>query len=118
MTATDANLNRSINERAVTAGSDEAIALIKKPAFTARAIYVGEYIDLRHFVRSKRVIAQQPAITAVTGGGLAILYRYGAVVFFDASLSVVVQHDAFLATENVYGKFFEELLVLDAEDCR
>jgi uncharacterized Rmd1/YagE family protein len=87
MTATDTNLHTPVSKSAASNGSDDAIAVIKKAAFTARAIYVGEYIDLRHFVRSKRVIAQQPAITPVTGGGLAILYRYGAVVFFDASLT-------------------------------
>jgi uncharacterized Rmd1/YagE family protein len=58
---------------------------ITKTAFPVRAVYVGEHIDLRPYVRSKRVQAQQPAIVAVSGGGLAILYRYGAVVFFDVA---------------------------------
>jgi uncharacterized Rmd1/YagE family protein len=85
MTATDAPLDSPLNERAIPADGPVTY-VIEKPVFSARAIYVGEYIDLRHFVRSKRVIAQQPAITAIIGGGLAILYRYGAVVFFDAPL--------------------------------
>jgi uncharacterized Rmd1/YagE family protein len=58
---------------------------IDKPTFMACAFYVGEHIDLRSFVHSKRVLAQQPAIVGVPGGGIAILYRYGAVVFFDVS---------------------------------
>ena len=41
--------------------------------------------DMRPFVHTKRVLAQQPAITGVTGGGVAFVYRYGAVVFFDVS---------------------------------
>lgn len=60
---------------------------IAKSAFSARAVYVGEQIDLRPFVRSRRVPAQQPAIAAVQGGGVAIIFRYGAVVFFDVSIA-------------------------------
>lgn len=53
--------------------------------FAARALYVGESLDLRSFVQSTRVLAQQPvtvAVNDVASGGLAVLYRYGAVVFF------------------------------------
>jgi uncharacterized Rmd1/YagE family protein len=69
----------------MSASDDEQQALptITKTAFPVRAIYVGEHIDLRPFVRSKRVLAQQPAVVPVRGGGLAVLYRYGAVVFVD-----------------------------------
>ena len=60
-------------------------AQIEKPTFLARAFYVGEHLDLRSYMQSTRVSAQQPAIVAVKGGGLAMMYRYGAVVFFDVS---------------------------------
>lgn len=66
---------------------------ITKPTFPVRAVYVGEHIDLRGFCRSKRVPAQQPAIVAIPDGGLAILYRYGAVVFVDV---LVEQQHQFL----------------------
>lgn len=87
MTTADLDFTRSPNQRALLASTGRATVHIEKTTFSARAIYVGEFIDLRHFVRSKRVIAQQPGIMAITGGGLAILYRYGALVFFDASLA-------------------------------
>jgi uncharacterized Rmd1/YagE family protein len=60
---------------------------ISKSKFLARALYVGERIDLLPFVKSARVTAQQPATVAVEGGGLAVLYRYGAAVFFDVALA-------------------------------
>ncbi len=58
---------------------------IDKPTFLARAWYVGEHIDLRSYVQTSRISAQQPAIAEVKGGGLVMMYRYGAVVFFDVS---------------------------------
>jgi uncharacterized Rmd1/YagE family protein len=56
---------------------------ISKTQFLAQALYVGERIDLRSFVKASRVIAQLPATVAIDGGGMAVLYRYGAAVFFD-----------------------------------
>jgi uncharacterized Rmd1/YagE family protein len=61
-------------------------ATIEKPNFVARSLYIGEHIDLRPFLRAKRTPAQQPAIVSFSGGGLVLVFRYGAVVFFDASL--------------------------------
>jgi uncharacterized Rmd1/YagE family protein len=55
--------------------------------FAGRALYVGERIDLRSLVKSPRVAAQLPATVPVDGGGVAVLYRYGAAVFFDAALA-------------------------------
>ena len=65
---------------------EQAALTITKPTFPARAVYVGEHIDLRGFVQAKRIPAQQPAIVAMPDGGLAMVYRYGAVVFFDVLL--------------------------------
>jgi len=70
-------------------------AAIAKPNFSARALYVGERIDLRSFVKSSRVIAQLPATVSIDGGGMAVLYRYGAAVFFDVATA---DQERFLAT--------------------
>ena len=67
---------------------DQVAALtITKLSFAARAVYIGEHIDLRGFVQSKRIPAQQPAIVPIPDGGLAMIYRYGAVVFFDVEVT-------------------------------
>ena len=79
------NVGTRSNDLAIPSVTHPTPLPIDKPTFLASAVYVGEHIDLRPFVHSKRVLAQQPAITGVTGGGVAILYRYGAVVFFDVS---------------------------------
>jgi len=74
--------------------SEQPPAAIAKSSFAARALYVGERIDLRSFVKSARVIAQQPA-TVKLDGGVAVLYRYGATVFFDVASA---DQERFLAT--------------------
>lgn len=58
---------------------------IDKTAFEARACYLGERIDLRGYLGSARIGAQRPAQVWLPDGGVAILYRYGAVVFFDTT---------------------------------
>jgi required for meiotic nuclear division protein 1 len=75
--------------------SEHHPSTIAKASFSARAVYVGERIDLRTMVRAPRVVAQQPATVPVEGGGLAVLYRYGAAVFFDVTPR---DQDRFLAT--------------------
>jgi uncharacterized Rmd1/YagE family protein len=49
--------------------------------FEARALLVGERIDLRGFELPDR-LAVDPLSLRV-GGGIAVVFRYGAVVFFD-----------------------------------
>jgi uncharacterized Rmd1/YagE family protein len=71
---------------------DNQAVAISKSMFSARALYVGERIDLRKYLPPGRVTAQQPA-TVPVDGGLAILFRYGAVVFFDAATA---DHEQFL----------------------
>ena len=51
----------------------------------ARALYIGERIDLRKFLQASRVAAQQPATVHLEEGGTAILFRYGAAVFINGS---------------------------------
>ncbi|HVT28342.1 MAG TPA: RMD1 family protein [Lacipirellulaceae bacterium] len=53
--------------------------------FLAHAVYVGEQINLRSLVQSQRIFAQQPATIGIEGGGITVLYRYGAAVFFDVT---------------------------------
>ncbi len=52
--------------------------------FKARALLVSERIDLRTWKTEER-LASNPLALAVPGGGLAVLFRYGVVVFFDAT---------------------------------
>ena len=54
-------------------------------SFAARAIYIGERIDLRKYVQASRIAAQQPAIIPLQDSGTAIVFRYGAAVFIDGS---------------------------------
>jgi uncharacterized Rmd1/YagE family protein len=60
------------------------ITPIAKPEFTARAILVGERLDLRSFESAAR-LALGPLAVSVSGGGIAVLFKFGAVVFFDVA---------------------------------
>jgi uncharacterized Rmd1/YagE family protein len=75
-----AEVERSSNRLATKA--------ITKPQFKALALYVGEHIDLRAYLKATRVGAQQPALISLDDRGIALLYRYGAVVFFDTTSAV------------------------------
>ena len=86
MATTDLKPAKPLPKLARPSEKRQAALPITKPTFPVRAVYVGEHIDLRGFLRSKRVPAQQPAVVAIPHGGLAILYRYGAVVFVDVLL--------------------------------
>lgn len=48
----------------------------------ARAMLLGERIDLRSRFAGE-VLARNPLTVPVKGGGVAVLFRYGAVVLFD-----------------------------------
>ncbi len=67
--------------------SEQVPTVNAKSTFMARALYIGERIDLRSFVKKSRVIGQKPATVAIEGGGICVLYRYGATVFIDATLA-------------------------------
>ena len=56
----------------------------RRPDFKARALLLAERIDLRNW-RIEERLASHPAALVVPGGGLAVLFRYGVVVFFDAT---------------------------------
>jgi len=54
--------------------------LIEKRGFSARAVLVGERIDVRALPATDR-LASGPVAVSV-GGGVAVLFRYGVVVLF------------------------------------
>jgi uncharacterized Rmd1/YagE family protein len=87
MAITELKSARSIPKLAKASEKQQAALTISKPTFPVRAVYVGEHVDLRGFQQSKRVLAQQPAIVPIPDGGLAILFRYGSIVFFDVLLA-------------------------------
>jgi uncharacterized Rmd1/YagE family protein len=55
-----------------------------RPDFKARAVLVADRIDLRGWKAEER-LASTPLAVAVTGGGAAVLFRYGVVVFLDVT---------------------------------
>lgn len=58
--------------------------LTPSTSFGARAFLVGERIDTNGFDLAD-VLAKTPLTVRVQGGGVAVLYRYGAVVLFRVS---------------------------------
>jgi uncharacterized Rmd1/YagE family protein len=57
---------------------------LDRPDFKARAVLVADRIDLRAWEAEER-LASNPLAVAVPGGGVAVLFRYGVVVFFDVT---------------------------------
>lgn len=55
-----------------------------RPDFKARAILVGDRIDIRSW-KGTEPLASYPLTVGVPGGGAAVLFRYGVVVFFDVT---------------------------------
>jgi len=55
-----------------------------RPEFKARAVYIADRIDLRVWNAAER-LASNPVAVSVPGGGMAVLFRYGVVVFFDTT---------------------------------
>lgn len=55
-----------------------------RPDFKARAVLLADRIDLRAWTGDER-LASNPLTIAVSGGGAAVLFRYGVVVFFDVT---------------------------------
>ena len=63
-----------------------------RPDFKARALLVGDRIDTRSW-KGGEPLASHPLTVGVPGGGAAVLFRYGVVVFFDVT---EVEQSAFL----------------------
>src|SRR5690242_17342374 len=55
---------------------------IQAKVFKARAVLVGERIDLKAW-STAHSLASNPLTVEVKGQGVATLYRYGVVVFFN-----------------------------------
>jgi uncharacterized Rmd1/YagE family protein len=104
--------------KAVQMSNEKPDSAIGKTTFIARALYVGERIDLRTYAKSSRVIAQQPVTFPIDGGGVVVLYRYGAAVFFDA---LTADQDRLLSTlrphiDQPYGRPESEEVSLCVSD--
>ena len=62
----------------------ETLPLSRNGAFKARAVLLGERLDLRA-LGGANALATSPLAVAVQGGGVAVLFRYGVAVFFDVA---------------------------------
>lgn len=62
----------------------ETLPLARKGTFKARAVLLGERLDLRA-LGGANALATSPLAVAVQGGGVAVLFRYGVAVFFDVA---------------------------------
>ncbi len=62
----------------------EKLLICARSAFKARAVLLGERLDLRA-LGSADALATSPLAVEVQGGGVAVLFRYGVVVFFDVA---------------------------------
>jgi uncharacterized Rmd1/YagE family protein len=60
------------------------LAKAAKGAFRARALLIAERLDLRAFEPTGR-LAIDPLVIAAGACGIAVLFRYGAIVLFDVS---------------------------------
>jgi required for meiotic nuclear division protein 1 len=56
--------------------------ILPRGSFSARAMLLGERVDLRGAFGTD-ALARNPLTVPVKGGGVAVLFRYGAVVLFD-----------------------------------
>ncbi len=66
--------------------SMDTLRVTESKSFKARALLLGERLDLRAMGEAER-LAPSPLSVSVRGGGIAVLFRYGAVVLFDVSVS-------------------------------
>jgi uncharacterized Rmd1/YagE family protein len=61
--------------------------LVGKTQFLCRTLLLGERIDVRSLAKLQQIELQRLATTPLTvlsdGGGVAVLFRYGALVLFD-----------------------------------
>lgn len=62
----------------------DSLPLCRKNSFKARAVLLGERLDLRA-LGSANALATSPLAVEVQGGGVAVLFRYGVAVFFDVA---------------------------------
>lgn len=56
---------------------------LRSSAFRARALLLGARLDLRNWPEGE-TLARAPLTARLAGGGVAVLFRYGVAVLFDA----------------------------------
>jgi uncharacterized Rmd1/YagE family protein len=87
------------------------------PVIAARALLVGRHLDLRQLVQIEP-LGHNPLTIRVSGGGRAVLMRYGALVLFNVepiAEASFLQHLAPFVTEPLEAPETEELrIVIDA----
>lgn len=95
---------------------DSAIA---GTAFNARALLLGTRLDLRGWPETE-TLARMPLAVRVPGGGVAVLFRYGAAVLFGVAPEAERALRVRLAplVENPYPRADEETLALRIEPGR
>jgi uncharacterized Rmd1/YagE family protein len=75
--------SRNVYDLEVTvSGVESGVPKLPSDQFEAHAVFVAERLDLRSFTPR---LASNAHIVEMEGGGWAILFRYGVVVFFDVS---------------------------------
>jgi hypothetical protein len=63
----------------------ETLPVFMKKSFKARGLLLGERLDLRALGKAER-LADAPLAISVRGGGIAVLFRYGAAGCCSTSL--------------------------------
>ena len=58
--------------------------MLTAASFRARALLVGARLDLRHWPEGE-TLARAPLAATLPGGGIAVLFRFGVAVLFDAA---------------------------------
>lgn len=61
------------------------LLFLEKATLTAKAIFLGESIDLRAIQKKHDCIESLPLVIQVGSDGYAVLFRYGAVILFGLS---------------------------------
>jgi uncharacterized Rmd1/YagE family protein len=90
--------------------------VIAGAAFNARALLLGTRLDLRSWPEAE-TLARMPLAVRVPGGGMAVLFRYGAAVLFGVAPEAERALRERLAplVENRYPSADEETLALRVE---
>lgn len=82
----------------------------EREQITARALFVGQRLELREFERSKR-LASNPLVVTAGSDGCAVLFRYGVIVLFGLTS---VEEVTFL--ENIKPFINAPLQEVESED--
>jgi required for meiotic nuclear division protein 1 len=87
--------------------------------FNARALLLGTRLDLRGWPEAE-TLARMPLAVRVAGGGVAVLFRYGAAVLFDVPPEAerALRQRLGPLVENRYTSADEEALALRVEPGR